>query len=117
MSRYRRRRREGWKRPPLWIAMILAALALCTFIDSRETADADFSLFYIAAVAAAGWFLGRRHAIVAALLATAGWTYADVIRRPPELARFAYWNGFTRLVIFGFAGFLMARVRADERRL
>jgi diguanylate cyclase (GGDEF)-like protein len=117
MSRYRRRRREGWQRPPFLIAAILAALALCAFIDSRETADADFSLFYIAAVAAAGWFLGRRHAIVAAVLAAAAWTYADVIRRPPELARFAYWNGFTRLVIFAFAGLLMARVRADDRRL
>lgn len=117
MSRYRRRRREVWKRPPLWIALILAALALCAFIDTRETADADFSLFYLVAVAAAGWFLGRRYGLVAAVLAAAAWTYADTIRRPPELVRFAYWNGFTRLAIFVFAGLVMARIRSDERRL
>jgi GGDEF domain-containing protein len=69
------------------------------------------------AVAAAGWFLGRRYGLVAAVLAAAAWTYADTIRRPPELVRFAYWNGFTRLAIFVFAGFVMARIRSDERRL
>jgi diguanylate cyclase (GGDEF)-like protein len=113
----RRRRRESWKRPPFWIAGILVALLLFTLIDLREKADADFSLFYIAAVAAAGWFLGRRHGVIAAILAAAAWTFADASRRPPDEVRFAYWNGFTRLMIFLFAALAMARIRADERRL
>ena len=117
MANYARRRRGRWKRPPLWIAAAVATLVICALIDAREKADADFSLFYTAAVAATGWWLGRRHASVAAVLAAAAWTYADLARRPPEEARFAIWNGFTRLAIFLFAGLVTARVRADERRL
>ncbi len=117
MPRPTRRRPPFAKRPPLWIAAIFAALLLCAFIDSRETVDADFSLFYVAAVAAAGWWLGRRYAGIAAVLAAAAWTYADLQRRAFGEARFSLWNGFTRLAIFLLVGLLVARVRSDERRL
>jgi diguanylate cyclase (GGDEF)-like protein len=117
MPRPSRRRPPFGKRPPIWIAAILAALLLCALIDSREDADADFSLFYAAAVSAAGWWLGRRYAGVAAVLAAAGWIYADIERRPPGQMRFTVWNGFTRLAIFLAVGLLTARVRSDTRRL
>jgi diguanylate cyclase (GGDEF)-like protein len=90
---------------------------LASWLDSRTQPDVDFSLFYAAAVAGAGWWLGRRYAAIAAVLATVSWTLADLARRPPSDARFAVWNGLTRLALFLFIGLATARVHADRRRL
>jgi diguanylate cyclase (GGDEF)-like protein len=117
MAGHARRRPRPWNRPPFWIAGVLAALALFALIDAKESADADFSLFYVAVVAAAAWWLGRNYSVVTAVLAAAAWTFADLQRRPPGQERFAYWNGFTRLAIFLFIAFLVARVHSDARRL
>jgi diguanylate cyclase (GGDEF)-like protein len=117
MPRAARGRRGPWSRPLLWIAAAFGATLLVGWLDWRTRADADLSLFYGAAVAGAGWWLGRRFAIAAGALAGAAWTLADLARRPPDDARFAFWNGLTHLVIFLFVGLAMARVRADRRRL
>ena len=86
----------SWKRPPLWIAAAAGALLVAGWLDMRVTTDVDLSLFYAAAVAGAGWWLGRRYAAIAAVLASASWTFAELGRKPPAETRFAVWNGITR---------------------
>jgi diguanylate cyclase (GGDEF)-like protein len=113
----RGRHRGGWSRPPLWIAAGVAAILIVGLLDRRTQADADLALFYGAAVAGVGWWLGRRYAILAGTLAGLSWTVADLARRPQGDARFALWNGLTHLTIFLFIGLAMARIRADSRRL
>jgi diguanylate cyclase (GGDEF)-like protein len=117
LSRPLRRRRGPWKRPPLWLAAAAGALIFAGWLDSRTQPDVDLSLFYAAVVAGAGWWLGRRYAAIAAVLAAVSWTLADLGRRPPSDARFAVWNGLTRLALFLFIGLAVARVHADRRRL
>jgi diguanylate cyclase (GGDEF)-like protein len=117
MPRPARRRRGPWRRPPLWLAAAAGAILLVGWLDSRVEADVDLSLLYSAAVLGAGWWLGRRYAVIAAVLASAPWTFFDLQRRPPEDVRYVLWAGLTRLVLFLFVGLATARVRADRRRL
>ena len=117
MSRPARGRRGPWRRPALWIAAAAAAILFVGWLDTRTAQDVDLSLFYAAAVAGAGWWLGRRYGIVAAALAAGLWTYSDLARRPPSEARFAVWNGITRLALFLLIALLAARVHHDRRRL
>ena len=118
MSPPSRRRRGPWRRPALWIVGAAAAIGLVGLLDSRVEAGVDLSIFYAAAVAAAGWWLGRRYSIIAAAISTALWITAELGRLPPgEARRFTIWNGITRLIIFLFVGLAAARVRADKRRL
>lgn len=117
MPRPARGRRGPWKRPPLWIAAAAGAVLLVGWLDSRTEADVDLSLFYAAAVAGAAWWLGRRYAAIAAVLAGTFWTVSALGRRPPSEARFAVWNGLTHVALFLFVALAVARVRADRRRL
>jgi diguanylate cyclase (GGDEF)-like protein len=118
MSPSSRRRRGPWKRPPLWILAAAVALGLVAMLDFRIEAGVDLALFYAVAVAGAGWWLGRRYAIIAAALSTGLWIAAELGRLPPgEARRFTIWNGITRLIILLFVGLAAARVRADKRRL
>jgi diguanylate cyclase (GGDEF)-like protein len=101
-----------------WIVAAAAALGLAGLLDSRVEAGVDLSIFYAAAIAGIGWWLGRRYAIIAAAISTGLWMNAELSRLPPgEARRFTIWNGITRLIIFLFVGLASARVRADKRRL
>jgi diguanylate cyclase (GGDEF)-like protein len=117
MSYAPRARRRSWRRPPLWVAGVALAIFLIGRLDASTVYEVDLSLFYVAAVGAAGWWLGRRYSTIAAVLAAAAWTFAELGRHPAAEARFSYWNGLTRLGLFLLAGLAMARVRADARRL
>src|SRR5512146_410712 len=75
MSRPASGRRGLWRRPALWIAAAAAAILFVGWLDTRTAQDVDLSLFYAAAVAGAGWWLGRRYGIAAAALAAGLWTY------------------------------------------
>jgi diguanylate cyclase (GGDEF)-like protein len=76
-----------------------------------------FSLFYLMPVAAAGWWFGRRAAVLLAVLASGTWFMADIAfeQAPPLLA--SIWNGATRLAIFTCIGVLTAIVRTDRQDL
>jgi len=112
-----RRRRGPWKRPLLWVVGATGAILLVGWLDSRTEANVDLSLFYAGAVAGAGWWLGRRYAAIAGSLAAVLWTLAELARQPPDAARFAVWNGLTRLALFLFVGLSTARLHSDRRRL
>jgi len=108
---------RSWKRPPLFVLAAAAAVGAIAFFDSQHDVAADFSLFYVAAVAGVGWWLGRRYAFLAAAASAAAWISAALSERSPAAARLIYWNGFTRFAIFVFAGLVVARIRRDRRRL
>lgn len=108
---------RSWKRPPLFVLGGAVAIGVVALLDSRHDANADLSLLYLAAVAAVGWWLGRRYAAIAAAISGVSWISAALARQASEPARIVYWNGFTHFAIFLFAGLVMARVRRDRRRL
>lgn len=68
-------------------------------------------------LASAGWWLGRRYAAIAAVLAAISWFTADLARRPSSEARFAGWGGVTRLCLFVFIGVATGILRSNQRRL
>ncbi|HYB52285.1 MAG TPA: GGDEF domain-containing protein [Thermoanaerobaculia bacterium] len=117
MPRTARRHRGPWRRPLLWVAAAAGALLVVGLLDSRIETEVDLSLLYAAAVFGAGWWLGRRYAAIAGVLAGATWIFNEAARRPDADTRFVVWNGLTRLLLFLFVGFAAARFRADRRRL
>lgn len=108
---------RSWKRPPLHVLAAAAAVGLVAFLDSRHDLDADLAILYVAAVAAIGWWLGRRYSLIAAAASGAGWMSAALARQPTVPTRLVDWNAFTHFAIFVFAGLVMARMRRDRRRL
>ena len=96
-----------------------ASLAVCVFVigvaDYLSGPDIGFSLFYLAPVAAGGWYRGRSHAVGLALLAAAFWIGAEVAWRGVNVV--SMWNGFTRLGIYLAIAWLIAQVRNDELEL
>jgi diguanylate cyclase (GGDEF)-like protein len=98
-------------------AAIFLAIAVVGWLDSRVGPRLSFSLFYLVPVVAAGWFLGLRTAIAAAMAAGLAWLLADLRWRTGGEAIEIAWNATVRLATFTGFGWITARLRAENERL
>lgn len=98
------------------LAGLLIAIVALGWLDYQTGPDIGFSLFYLLPIVAAGWFLGRQAAWIAAGTAAASWFVADYLAAETALA-VTLWNTITRLVIYAAIGGLLAGVREQMERL
>lgn len=94
--------------------LLTAAVVLIGFVDYASGPEIGFSLFYLAPVVAAAWYVGRGAAVFVALTAAVCWFTADYLIRVS--VGLSLWNGLTRLVIYTGQGLLVATLREDRRR-
>lgn len=94
-----------------------ALLGTIGWVDYISGPDIGFSLFYILPVLAAGWYVGRRSALVAALIASLVWFAADLSWRGADWLPVTLWNWGTRLAIFVLLGLLAANQRRAKAAL
>jgi signal transduction histidine kinase len=99
--------------PWLW----LGADALIAAIDYFSGPSVSMTLFYLVPTVGAGWFAGRRAAIVVGASAgvmsfVADYTFQSTTPSPAVL-----WNACTRIVVLVIAAFVVDRLREDRTRL
>lgn len=95
-------------------ALLMTIVILIGYADYVSGAEIGFSLFYLAPVVAAAWYVGRSAAVSVALTAAVCWFAADYLLRTS--LGLSLWNGLTRLVIYTAQGWLVATLREDRRR-
>jgi diguanylate cyclase (GGDEF)-like protein len=95
-------------------AYLCALVVIIGYVDYVSGPEIGFSLFYLAPVVAAGWYVGRGSAVTVALAAAICWFTADYLIRVS--LGLSLWNGLTRLVIYTGQGILIATLREDRRR-
>jgi diguanylate cyclase (GGDEF)-like protein len=99
------------------MATALSIVAAIGWLDAVTGPDVGFSLFYLVPIVTCAWLLGHRAAVAVAVASAIVWFLADHAARPGDVLSVSLWNSFTRLLIYGGAGWLPATVRADRRRL
>jgi len=94
------------------LGVCLAAVAVIAVVDYLTGYEVSMSLFYLAPVAAAAWYAGKRPGIAVAALSGLSWIAADIA------AGNAYshwsvpiWNALIRLGFFLANGILVAMLR------
>lgn len=103
------------------IALACAAVVSVGLLDYATGPNLSMALFYLAPVAAAAWYAGRRAGVTVASLAALEWLAADLLSRSsPHASWVSLWNAAARLGMFVVTAELMWTVRAAldrERRL
>lgn len=94
--------------------LLMMTVLLIGYVDYVSGPEIGFSLFYLAPVVAAAWYIGRGAAVLIALTAAACWFTADYLVRVS--LGLSLWNGLTRLVIYTAQGWLVGTLREDRRR-
>jgi len=84
---------------PRWVAAALAFVVLVTvgvadFLSGREV---SLSVFYVAPIALATWFVNTRTGVSFAFLSALAWFLADDMARPHVQPLVPYWNTVVRL--------------------
>jgi diguanylate cyclase (GGDEF)-like protein len=102
---------------PRWAQPVLLAgcVVLIGAVDYLTGPDIGFSLFYLVPIVVGAWYGERALGVALALLAAAVWIAADTAWQGVTLV--SMWNGFTRLGIYISMGWLITRVREDQREL
>ncbi len=100
--------------PLLMLSIALLLLILITLADYGTGSEISFSIFYLAPVALAGWYLGSGIAAVLSLLAASAWLGAELLGGRIYSSLFIpLWNTAVGCGFFLITGYLLARVRDD----
>jgi signal transduction histidine kinase len=111
-------RQMNIKKGLIWI-LALIQLAGIGFVDYRLGPDYATSVFYLVPILYVAWFLGRRSALGAAVLAAVFWFAADAIYLssdetwPTRLA----WNSLVRLCVFLIMAFAFGTIKKRNQEL
>lgn len=108
------------RRVPRWIVLTgsLAYTALVAWIDVRAGAGLDLAVFYLPAIAAVSWYLGRAAGTALALVATTIGAVVSLALRPPGFDReMLLWNSAAQFLFFLFAAMLVAVLEQQTVRL
>ncbi|MCB1863855.1 MAG: diguanylate cyclase [Chromatiales bacterium] len=105
-----------------WIGVIgVFGVALVFGVDIAAGAEISTSVFYLAPVAVAAWYGGRRMGIAIALLSCIAWYLADTISvRAYSHPAIPVWNAIVRLGFFLTCALLLTTLREkaeNDRRL
>jgi diguanylate cyclase (GGDEF)-like protein len=103
-------------------ALALLLLIVISSLDYVTPPEISTSVFYLAPIALAAWFAGRRSGMALALLAAGVWTAKDVLFRGVGYADqwVLLWNTLSRVIMFSLFAWLITRVRVallQEQRL
>ena len=97
-----------WQLLILSVALTLL-VGLADYLTGNELA---FSLFFIAPIALAAWYLDRLHGLAIALLAACCWLAADLIGdHHYSVVWYPLWNSLVRLAMFSVIALLINLVR------
>jgi signal transduction histidine kinase len=100
----------------LTVATVVSVFAIW-LVDVSTGPDYGFAVFYLIPIGAASWWLGRRAAVLIAILSGIAWITADVISRLATSLPASVWNGITRTVIFLILAVLLDQVRRERTAL
>jgi K+-sensing histidine kinase KdpD len=104
-----------------WSLLLLAAFSLLAvfLVDVITAADVHLTVFYLLPIYIASWYINARWGVVAALLCTTTYQFADALTRTGGLsATLSIWNTAVIFGIFAANAASIAKLRANltERR-
>ena len=100
----------------LFSVCLLLTLVL-GFLDYHSGFELAFSIFYLVPVSLVAYHVGKRLALLTALLAAIAWMLADLGAGQQYTSPWvAYWNAFTRLLFFVIVAVVLANLRVALRR-
>ena len=105
------------------LAVLLGGLAVLVLVACAHVATGlayEFYVFFAPPIIVVAWFAGRRAGYLAALVAVAAWSYADLLLNPALGTRPLLFNGLSRLLVYGINVWLLTQLRVvllRERRL
>ncbi len=106
----------GWRR---WLAWSIFGSVIFLLGAARSVTDADFAFASMALlpVLVIAWVGGKRNGLIAASLAAAMWTVADVVSDRQFSSLWIPWtNAVTRWMTYSLVAFLVAQVRLQLER-
>jgi diguanylate cyclase (GGDEF)-like protein len=101
-------------RLPRWqiLAISTGGIAAVGAVDFLTGYEVSISFFYLAPVATASWYAGRRASVTVAALACISWIFADIgtghVYHHPAIP---FWNALIRFAIFAVNGLLVVTLR------
>jgi len=102
---------RSWPHPAL-LAGALALLGLLGVVDHATGFELSFSLFYLAPISLASWYLGRNAGLSVSVAAAAVWLLVDrTSGRPYSQAWIPMWNAGVRLGFFLVTSLLLVELR------
>ena len=101
-------------RVTLSLLTIVAGISLINYVVPHDYA---FALFYLVAIAAASWWVGRVAGLLVAGTSVLAWAVVDLLTHPPSYERALIWNSFARATIFLSAAYFIARQHRTVLRL
>jgi diguanylate cyclase (GGDEF)-like protein len=102
---------------PVKIIIAYALIAVVGFLNILTGWELDFSLFYIVPIAFSVWFRGWLAGVLACIVCTGVWLWADLVLNHPYTESFAiYWNTSIRAIFFFLFAFLLNALRANHER-
>jgi diguanylate cyclase (GGDEF)-like protein len=103
-------------RPSKAFVCLLLVLAI-GFVDYITGYEMAFSIFYLAPISLASWFLGLTHGQMMAIFSALTWVAVDYASGNPYSHSFiAFWNGFVRLGFFSIITYLLASLHSRLQR-
>jgi signal transduction histidine kinase len=108
-----------FKQSPLLASVCAIAIVIVVGIgDYFSGYEISFSIFYVLAIALAGWFVGRAFAVLTAVLSVAAWVAGDFAAGAPFANRFAlFWNAAIALAFYLLTIALLSIVKASQEVL
>lgn len=106
----------GWRRWAAW-SICVSAIFLLGALRTATDADFTFTSLAILPVLAIAWIGGKRHGLLAAFLAAAMWSVADIVSERQFSTEWIPWaNAITRLMTYSLVALLAAQVRLQFER-
>ena len=100
-----------------WGLASVVGVFLLGIVDYLTGYEVSISLFYLAPIAAASWFVGRRTGFALSCLSAVVWFLADIASGHVYLTRWIYvWNLVARLGFFIVVTWLLDNLRESYRR-
>ncbi len=97
----------------LWIAVCILCIALLGVVDYLTGYEINFSLFYLAPIAAVSWFATRRLGLAMSVLSTLTWLIAGIAAGQNYTHSVIYlWNTMIRFGFFVLVTYLIAELRS-----
>lgn len=101
----------------IWGVATCSAVVALGIVDYLTGYELSFSLFYLAPISAAGWFVGRRLGLTISAASAVTWLIADVAAgNTYTRSLFLLWNTLIRFGFFVIVTLLLARLRVAYQR-
>ncbi|MBE9141166.1 hypothetical protein IQ254_28860 [Nodosilinea sp. LEGE 07088] len=118
VEKIRRHPIDRLERQPQGMLMGLSLALACLIgtIDFVVRQDIALSIFYLAPIAIAAWFISYRAGLFISGVCTFIWFQADIVAKHYDFALLPYWNAAVRLGFFSITSYLLATLRKAYQR-